>query len=60
MNFLTKIFGSKHDRDVKKMQPIVDEINQLYEEYASLSDEALKGKTEEFRALIAEATDDAQ
>ena len=33
MNFLTKIFGSKHDRDVKKMQPIVDEINQFYEEY---------------------------
>ena len=60
MNFLTKIFGSKHDRDVKKMQPIVDEINQLYEEYASLSDEALKGKTTAFRARIAEATDDAQ
>ena len=60
MNFLTKIFGSKHDRDVKKMQPIVDEINQLYEEYASLSDEELKGKTTEFRTRIAEATDDAQ
>ena len=41
MNFLTKVFGSKHDRDVKKMRPIVDVINQFCDEYASLSDEAL-------------------
>ncbi len=60
MNFLTKIFGNKHDRDVKKMQPVVDEINQYYEEYAGLSDGALKEKTTAFRTRIAEATADAQ
>lgn len=60
MNFLTKIFGNKHDRDVKKMQPVVDEINRYYEEYAFLSDEALKEKTTAFRACIAEGTAEAR
>ena len=60
MNFLTKIFGNKHDRDVKKMQPVVDEINQYYEEYAFLADEALKEKTAAFRTRIAEATAEAR
>ena len=60
MNFLTKIFGNKHDRDVKKMQPVVDEINQYYEEYAFLADEALKEKTTAFRTRIAEATAEAR
>ena len=31
-NVITKIFGSKHDRDRKRIQPIVDEINEIYEE----------------------------
>jgi preprotein translocase subunit SecA len=55
-NVLTKIFGSKHDRDVKRIHPIVDEINLLCDEYRSLSDEGLKGKTEEFRKKIKERT----
>ena len=57
MDFLTKIFGSKHDRDVKKLRPIVDEINELFDGYASLSDEALQGKTDEFRTRVADATE---
>jgi preprotein translocase subunit SecA len=60
MNFLKKVFGSKHDRDVKKMCPIVDEINQFCDEYSSLSDEALQGKTAEFRSRIADATAEAK
>lgn len=60
MNFLTKIFGSKHDRDVKKMQPVVDEINRHYEECAGWSDEILKEKTAAFRTRIAEATAEAR
>ncbi|MDP6041845.1 MAG: preprotein translocase subunit SecA, partial [Candidatus Latescibacteria bacterium] len=60
MNFLTKVFGSKHDRDVKKLRPIVDEINQFCDEYGSLSDEALQNKTTVFRQRIADATADAQ
>lgn len=60
MNFLTKVFGTKHDRDVKKMAPVVDQINQLAIEYQSLSDDELRGKTAEFRSRISDATADAR
>ena len=51
---LTKVLGTKHDRDVKRMQPIVDEINAMEPEMQALSDEALCGKTDEFRARLAD------
>jgi preprotein translocase subunit SecA len=50
------IFGSRHDREVKKLQPLVDEINQEWERLQSVSEEELKGQTEKFRAFIAEQT----
>ncbi|HEX9912914.1 MAG TPA: preprotein translocase subunit SecA, partial [candidate division Zixibacteria bacterium] len=53
-NIITKIFGSKHERDIKKIKPRVEEINPLFEEYESLSDEELKGKTGEFKQRIKE------
>jgi len=53
-NIITKIFGSKHERDIKKAKPIVEKINTLFEEYKSLSDEELKGKTNEFKKRIEE------
>src|SRR5687767_13800643 len=49
---LTMIFGSKHERDVKAMQPIVDQINVLEPSIAPLSDEALRAKTQEFRERL--------
>src|SRR5262245_15651974 len=52
---LKGIFGSKHDRDVRRAVPIVEEINSHFEEYQSLDDEALRGKTAEFRARLAAA-----
>jgi len=52
--FLTKIFGSKHERDVKRIGPIVEQINEIFETYHDLSDEELKGKTEEFKKRLAE------
>jgi preprotein translocase subunit SecA len=55
-NLLTKIFGSKHERDIKKILPIVEEINEIFEEYKNLSDEELKGKTEEFKQRLKERT----
>ena len=51
---LEKLFGSKKEKDVRDLSPIVDEINEIDEEYQSLSEEELKGKTAEFRALIDE------
>ena len=52
-----KILGSRHIREAKKLQPMIDEINGHYEEYGSLSEEELKGKTEEFKARIKAATE---
>ena len=49
---LTKVFGSKHERDIKRMQPLVEAINALEPEIQALSDEALKAKTPEFREQI--------
>jgi len=52
-NLLKSVFGSKHDRDVRRARPIVDEINRHAESYKELSEEALKGKTAEFRERLA-------
>jgi preprotein translocase subunit SecA len=52
---LKKIFGSKHERDVKALLPMVEEINGHFEEYQKLSDDELRAKTVEFRERISEA-----
>src|SRR4051812_32943948 len=49
---LTSIFGSQHERDVKRMRPIVADINVLEPEISRLSDEGLRAKTEDFRARL--------
>ena len=54
--FLTKVFGTKSARDLKKIWPIVDEIKSFEEDVKALSDEELKGKTTEFKNLIKERT----
>jgi len=55
---LTKIFGTKSSRDLKKLWPIVDEIKSFEEEIKALSDEELKQKTADFRQLIKDRTAD--
>ncbi len=52
-----KIVGSSHDRQVKKLRPLVDEVNEIYESLQELSEEELKGKTEEFKAYIRERSE---
>ena len=51
---LTKIFGSANERLLKKLWPVVEEINALEPQIKQLSDEQLRAKTEEFRARLAE------
>lgn len=46
---LSKVFGTSHDREMKKIQPTVDQINQLEASVKSLTDDQLKAKTEEFK-----------
>src|SRR5512143_531221 len=50
---LTKIFGTQHERDIKKLLPRVERINALEPSIKALSDEALKAKTVEFRERLA-------
>ena len=42
---LRKVFGSKNDRELKRLQPLVDQINQLASTCASLSFDDLRGAT---------------
>ena len=51
---LKKLFGSRNDREVKRMSKAVQAINALEERMVALSDEQLKAKTEEFRARLAQ------
>ncbi len=53
--FLAKVFGTQHERDLKKLAPRVERINALEPAMQALSDEALRAKTVEFRERIAKA-----
>ncbi|MGI6087744.1 MAG: preprotein translocase subunit SecA [Kiritimatiellia bacterium] len=50
---INKIIGTKHQRDLKKLYPLVERINAIELEYQSLSEEALRGKTVEFKERLA-------
>ncbi|WP_028608229.1 preprotein translocase subunit SecA [Paenibacillus harenae] len=52
LGLVKKIFGDPNEREVKRLQRTVDEINALESKFTGLSDEALRAKTEEFRARI--------
>ncbi len=49
---LTKVFGSKQDRDMKRLQPIVERINQLEPQMQRLSNAELQSKTPHFRERL--------
>ncbi|MFN3940894.1 MAG: preprotein translocase subunit SecA, partial [Chitinophagales bacterium] len=58
MNFLTKSIsklfgGNKHEKDIKLIEPIVAKINAIYPALASLTNDQLRNKTNEFRSRIA-------
>ena len=59
-NIITKVFGSSHEREVKRLQPIVAEINNIYETLHDLTDDELKNKTNEFREKINKATEEVR
>src|SRR6186713_1414903 len=47
------VFGTKHERDAKRMRPAVDAINALEPAMQALDDAALRAKTDELRARLA-------
>ncbi len=51
---IAKVFGTKNEREVKRLLPRVQAINALEPTVQKLTDEQLRAKTEEFRALIQE------
>ncbi|MCF8254557.1 MAG: preprotein translocase subunit SecA [Bacteroidia bacterium] len=51
---ITKIFGSKSDRDLKELSPVVEKVNTAFAKLSSISDDELRGKTQEFKAKISE------
>ena len=53
MGLFEKIFGTYSERELKKVNPLVDAIEALSDEYRRLSDDELKGKTALFKARLA-------
>lgn len=53
---LKKIFGDKTSQDRKEYQPIIDQTNQFFAQYRSLSDDELRAKTNDFKSKIKAAT----
>jgi preprotein translocase subunit SecA len=50
--FLNKIFGTKNEREIKRLWPSVERVNSFEEKISPLSDTELKGKTDEFRRRL--------
>ena len=60
MGIMSKLFGTRSQREVKKIQPLADKVLALEPEYKALDEAALRGKTQEFRDRLAkgETVDD--
>ena len=55
LKFISKLIGgNKSEKDVKQLEPIVARINQYFQQYQSLSNDALRNKTQEFKQRIKE------
>lgn len=52
VKLLTKVFGSRNDRTLRRMRKVVEQINRMEPDMEKLSDDALKAKTNEFRARL--------
>ena len=51
-SLLGSVFGTRHERERKRVQPIVDDINEHYARLQSVSEDELTGQTARFRTLI--------
>ena len=56
--FLTRLFGSANERTLRRLWPVVEEINGFEESFRALPDEAFPEKTAGFRQRLAEAEDE--
>ncbi len=56
-NLFSKVFGTRHEREVKQLLPLVQEINTIAERLAALPEEELKKQTEKLRGIVRERTE---
>src|SRR5574341_1645526 len=52
-SLLSRLFGDSATRELRRLQPLVDAVNALDAEYSALPDDALRGKTAEFKERLA-------
>ena len=52
MGIITKIFGTHSEREIKAIRPLLKKVLALREDMVALSDEALRAKTDEFKARL--------
>ena len=57
MGLFSKLFGTRSQREIKKIQPLVDQILGLEAEYSALTEDALKGKTAAFKERLEQGED---
>ena len=57
---IESVFGTRHEREVKRLQPLLDAIHREEEKLRDLPEDQLRGQTAKFRARIAEVTDDLE
>jgi preprotein translocase subunit SecA len=55
---VAKIFGTKSDRDLKLLTPLVGQINEEYVKLSAITDDELRGKTDELKSVISEKLKD--
>ena len=56
LNFIKGIIGTKNEREIKRIRPLVDQINQWEAEFKGLTDDQLRARTAKFKQQISEAT----
>jgi preprotein translocase subunit SecA len=59
-NFLSKLFPSKHEKDVRELVPYIDQINAFDDEFQKLSDEELIQKTQQYKDKIKTETQELE
>ena len=52
VNIVKKIFGTENDRKLKKLRPLIAKINGLEPQFSALTDEQLRGKTDEYKSRL--------
>jgi preprotein translocase subunit SecA len=57
MSFLSKIFGDRHVKYIKTLEPVITQIGSFEDDLKKLSDEQLKAKTQDFKARLEKGED---